>query len=123
MKFIHQLYNSKISELFLDNYISMIYILSNVAHIDGLLKSTLLKIVNPKHLSILFKLFAVTEGTSKFNMLKLLRNLVKLDLPGELFGQALSQEDSVQSKLASNINGNKMATYFLDEAVKAHSRE
>ena len=75
----------------LNQYFSMIYLLTNVAQVAPLPLKMLCTIATPYHLRLLFQLLLTVSPKSKLKLIKIIKNLYIAKLPTSVFQNALKE--------------------------------
>ena len=78
-------YNKEMIDTFLNGYLSMLYLLANVAQIESIPRQILKKISTPERIGILFELYQVVNSSFQIKIIRLIDSLLKNDLPVECF--------------------------------------
>lgn len=87
----YNVYDAQTEKTCLDYYFSMIYLLTNVAQSAPIPLKMLRTIATPYHLRILFELLLVVSPKSKLKLIKIIKNLHKVQLPATVFQSALEE--------------------------------
>ena len=89
---INDLHDELIDDQFLEKYLSMIHLLTNVAKNAPIPKKMLKAVATPYHLQLLLELLTVVSPKSKLKLIKILESLMQNGIPQEVFNQASSSE-------------------------------
>ena len=82
------LYNGEMIGTFLDSYISLLYLLTNVAQIKQIPKGIVQAMATSENISTLFELYEVVDCNFRIKILLLIRNLFKCGVSKDMFDQA-----------------------------------
>lgn len=99
MKQIGKIY----AETFLGRLLRLVELFSNVASISEQPLSMVQRVANPFHLTCLLNLLLISSPRSKITVLKIIQNLIRVEIPSEVFEETTSICKQNQSEKTSSF--------------------
>ena len=110
---------------FLSSSLSMLHLFTNVARVTPRLLKVLQSVSNVYHIRTLFELLLVASDKSKLDIICIINNLIKVEVPLEQFNDALVDLNAPLQKQQSFLSEmqNPLAELLFNYAVYLRSDE